>query len=98
MAKLIRLPLLVVLGVVTAVLVFTTPAYAGGPVCTNQGGHFSDNSDIVGWCNGFAWGRQGHMHHEWDCVQASDGSYYPTNIVTTGPFWCGAPPPYATCC
>lgn len=94
MARLIRLPLLLVMLGLTIVFVLTpTPAFAGSPHCEDTEGHFSGVNPICGntssECNPYysVYGVVGTQHYEWDCV-VQEGSMTIQNVVFHSPEFC----------
>jgi hypothetical protein len=102
MAHKIRLPLLLVLGLV-GMFVLSTPApVQGAPTCDTTEGHFSGCNDIYGiqssTCGEQIYCKYGWICFEWDCVLNEHGAMEVVNVYTNGPNYCFCTPYAMKCC
>jgi hypothetical protein len=98
MARALRLPLLLMLGMLTVTYCFMPDkAEAFTPNCDNGDGHYYGEQDLMGsgWigCGNANWCRIGFMYFEWDCVDGNPEGVHSTNIN-----WCSGDPAKPCCC
>jgi hypothetical protein len=93
-AKKIRLPLLVLLAIVTTFALLIPVVSEASPTCGYTAGHFSNTDNISGWqsnnCGTPVICTIGHQHFEWDCVYDTccSGPTHVTNVVADPPVMC----------
>jgi len=91
MATRLRLPLLLLLAGLVALIVAVPRNAVASPSCTGPG-HFDQYANINGYSSGACDSGQyctvGHQWFHWDCVQNPDGTYSPQNVWTESPVFC----------